>query len=290
MKKITLTFFAVITSAMMFAQTNLTLDTWTAKDNALNWSAQLNALSFIVGDTSVVQTAGFSGSAAKLKPVDLSALGAPGIYASIFDYGPTGGGIAYSTLLDSVYFYNEFVDATGGLAIVSLIQTKWNIGTLSQDTLRIAEYDVSAATTGFEKIALEFANGNQFKFGTEPDTLNISVVFFSQDASSVGNSYYSVDEFSLVNDATSAIAKNATKENVSVFPTVSNSVINFNFDNNNARTISIVDVTGKTVKTISTSAANNEVNVSDLTVGAYFYQVLNTNQQLVKAGKVVVSK
>lgn len=290
MKKFTLLLAAFAVSLSSFAQTNLSLDNWTDAKNAENWFALVNDFDFLVGDTSVVRTAGVEGTfGAKLKPVDLTALGLAGLYLSLFQLGPEGEGDAYTSLLDSVYFSNELVDATGGAAAVEFLLTRANSTTGNIDTLATATYDASTPTTGYEKVGLEFVNGPQFEFGVEPDSIKISASFVSTDAASVGASYYSIDGIELVIDPASSV-QDVIAENVAVFPTVSNTVINFNFDNNAVRTISLVDVTGKTVKTINVNATNNTVDVSTLVEGAYFYQVTNANAQLVKAGKVIVSK
>ncbi|MCB0400619.1 MAG: T9SS type A sorting domain-containing protein [Flavobacteriales bacterium] len=70
-----------------------------------------------------------------------------------------------------------------------------------------------------------------------------------------------------------------TQENVTVYPNPANDVINFNLAVNNA-TINIVDITGKTLKSVNTITNMTRVDVSDLANGVYFYTIATQGETM----------
>ena len=138
MKKIYLLGLALFSFAAVNAQDNLNLDSWADAMTPNNWSAALNDPTFVgaLGDTSVVQIAGVSESAAKLKPLDLTLLGAP-FALSVMSLGAEGEGVDYvgTEFAESVSFSSRFVDATGGNGEVGVYLRKWNDSTMMSDTL-----------------------------------------------------------------------------------------------------------------------------------------------------------
>lgn len=295
MKKITLLLSTCLLGIVSFGQSALSLDDWTnvGTDNeqATGWSIPLNlpGAASLLGDTSVTRVAGFSGFAAKLAPVDLAAAGAPGFYFSQMDLGTEGMGVPNSNLLASFEFMHKFIDnGTGTISAVNVAQTKWNATTNSRDTLLFGNFTGLSVVTEYTKETVLMENGPQFVEGENPDTLFISVVLFSTDQSSVNATEFYVDEFVLNNRPASI--EDLAMENVSVYPTVSNTIVNFAFDNANDRSVQVFDLNGKMVKTMRSNTNNMVVNVSDLSSGNYFYKITDANNQYLNSGKFMVTK
>jgi hypothetical protein len=261
------------------------------KKITLNWSAGLNGLADFGIDDNVFQAVGFgaTGSSAMMTPADLSAF-APGLYMSIFDYGEGGGGVAYSNLLNSIYFLINLEDVTQSVqAQFSFFQTKWNEATMMRDTLTSIESVYGAPTNGaWGQLGLPMKKAAAFEFGMEPDSLFLGFMFLAQDSNAVGNSKLYIDEIMLVNDIASGVKENtAANTNVNVYPTVSSTVVNFEFEENSAKTVTLLNIEGKAVKTIE-ATTTAVVNVSDLAAGVYVYQVVNNAGQFVNSGKFIV--
>jgi len=105
---------------------------------------------------------------------------------------------------------------------------------------------------------------------------------------------YSFNNFKLLprdlNDVGISISINELeKENVSVYPNPVKEVINFKLESN-ANTILLLDVTGKTVKSIKANNTSVKVPLSNLDNGIYFYKVINNVGNVVAANKFVVAK
>lgn len=76
---------------------------------------------------------------------------------------------------------------------------------------------------------------------------------------------------------------------IKVYPNPTSNYLNFELKENTGYIITIIDFTGKTIKTIE---ANNstKISISDLKTGIYFYNLQNTTTQQTATGKFVVSQ
>lgn len=78
--------------------------------------------------------------------------------------------------------------------------------------------------------------------------------------------------------------------NVNVLPNPSNGLFNFviqNGERNAVYTIDIFDYTGKRIKSIETNYAQKIIDLTNVSSGIYFYQIRNSQQQLVKTDKIL---
>ena len=58
----------------------------------------------------------------------------------------------------------------------------------------------------------------------------------------------------------------------------------------NSATVNILDITGKIVKTITSTSKAFNVNLGTLGNGIYFYQVVDNKNNVVATSKFIVSK
>lgn len=110
----------------------------------------------------------------------------------------------------------------------------------------------------------------------------------------VGIGHYFFDEYSILprgaNDISIATSVNEFDDvTVSVYPNPVVDNLNFNMSINSA-TVNILDITGKIVKTITSTSKAFNVNLGTLGNGIYFYQVVDNKNNVVATSKFIVSK
>jgi len=288
MKKIYLLGLALFSFAAVNAQDNLNLDSWADAMTPNNWSAALNDPTFVgaLGDTSVVQIAGVSESAAKLKPLDLTLLGAP-FALSVMSLGAEGEGVDYvgTEFAESVSFSSRFVDATGGNGEVGVYLRKWNDSTMMSDTLAQFFIQPTEGSGDWEMNTVALEKTEFYAEGVLPDTISINVGFISADIEAQGNSHYSLDEF-VLNFEGSSISEAIIKTPVKVYPTVVTETATVEFETAANRTFVVLDTKGSIVKEVAVNGTSNAVNLSDLNSGAFLYRVMNGNT-VVNQGKLI---
>jgi hypothetical protein len=72
--------------------------------------------------------------------------------------------------------------------------------------------------------------------------------------------------------------------NVLVYPNPAINAINFEFSQNNIDIIAIYDVTGKIVKKLTVTKSIENIDISGLTNGLYYYHIISTTG-VVSSGK-----
>ena len=109
----------------------------------------------------------------------------------------------------------------------------------------------------------------------------------------VGIGHYSFGDYKIlprdINDITTStsIDEFAINKN-NVYPNPTNGGLNFNLDVTNA-SINIVDITGKTIKTVNTTTNNTYVNLSEFSNGLYFYNVI-VNGETIQTDRFIMAK
>ena len=81
-----------------------------------------------------------------------------------------------------------------------------------------------------------------------------------------------------------------TAQSVKVYPNPAKDVINFSIDGSIAKTINIMDITGRTVEVVKVNANDTQINIGEFSNGIYLYQIKSENGVLIKSGKFNVSK
>lgn len=130
-------------------------------------------------------------------------------------------------------------------------------------------------------------NGLALNFSQAGTTNLCAVVYIEED---------SVNETNNVGCASINLAFNtgvseleAAASTVKVYPVPSNDVINFSIDYNKASQVRITDITGREVEVAEFSLNTATVDVHNYKGGVYLYQIMNTEGQVVKTGKVTVN-
>ena len=82
----------------------------------------------------------------------------------------------------------------------------------------------------------------------------------------------------------------AISNSVKVFPNPAKDVINFAIEGNLAKSISVMDITGKLIENVGTSFGESQINLNNYSSGIYLYQIKAQDGQLIKSGKFTVSK
>jgi hypothetical protein len=77
--------------------------------------------------------------------------------------------------------------------------------------------------------------------------------------------------------------------NLSVYPNPVSDVLNFDIDNNKAARVEIMDIAGRKVDAANFEMNHASVDVRNYNKGIYLYQVLNSDGQVVKTGKITVN-
>jgi hypothetical protein len=119
-----------------------------------------------------------------------------------------------------------------------------------------------------------------------------AVVGSYYDVTGIG--HYFFDEYSILprdfSDISLVVGVNeTTSANVLIYPNPVKDIINFKLDINNFN-VSIIDVTGKTVKVVSSINNKLAISTSNLNNGIYFYSVYDNAGNTIATNKFIVVK
>lgn len=85
------------------------------------------------------------------------------------------------------------------------------------------------------------------------------------------------------------LAELVAANSVKVYPNPVSDVLNFNIDYNKSASVNITDITGRSVETVNFELNNARVDVRNFNKGIYFYQITNSNGEVIKGGKFTVN-
>ncbi len=137
-----------------------------------------------------------------------------------------------------------------------------------------------------------FVDSFVYKSGTmTPDSALIIITSSENLGFAQLGSVLNVDDLLL----TGVIAgvKNVLPEivNINVYPNPATETVNFSISNiKNAKTLSIYDILGKKIKTVEIVSALISVSTEGLNNSLYFYQLADSNNQIISTGKFSVKK
>ena len=187
----------------------------------------------------------------------------------------------------------QYYNVTGaltndGLAIAQVnntsiadAQANWNTHTYDS-TINIIGYDWKSFNMG----TFSWDITDSLSFIMKDYTGDVyQLVFTGTSGSSTGKMYFTKELFSTV-----SLEENSPVMNVGVFPNPANSFLTVNFELTDASVstqIRIMDMNGRLVKTIANNFMNSGVNqittdISDLTQGVYFLQIIAGNKSITK--------
>lgn len=131
-----------------------------------------------------------------------------------------------------------------------------------------------------------FLNNISLTINQEGNANICAVSSLSSDNNNTNNSGCSAVQFKF---ATALSEIQAAANTVSVFPNPVNDVLNFSIDYNKATNVSVMDITGRLIETASFDMNNARVDVRNYNKGIYFYQITNSNGEVIKGGKFTVN-
>jgi len=119
-----------------------------------------------------------------------------------------------------------------------------------------------------------------------------AVVGTYYDVTGIG--HYSFNEYKILprdfNDiSTSTSVDELSNNTVSVYPNPTNGILNFNMVKENS-TINIIDITGKTLKTVKTNTTKVSMNLNTFANGLYFYNITDSEGNTVATNRFVIAK
>ncbi len=119
-----------------------------------------------------------------------------------------------------------------------------------------------------------------------------AVVGTHYDVTGIG--HYSFSEYKILprdfNDISeSTSVKDLNTNTLQVYPNPTSGILNFNLTENNT-TINIIDITGKTLKTVKTNSTKVSVNLNTFANGLYFYNVIDNEGNTVATNRFVIAK
>lgn len=119
-----------------------------------------------------------------------------------------------------------------------------------------------------------------------------AVVGTNYDVTGIG--HYSFSDFKILprdfNDiSTSNSISELSGNQVSAYPNPTNGVLNFNLTQNNT-TINVIDITGKTLKTVKTNSNQVSMNLNTFANGLYFYNIIDSEGNTIATNRFVIAK
>ena len=119
-----------------------------------------------------------------------------------------------------------------------------------------------------------------------------AVVGTNYDVTGIG--HYSFGDYKILprdfNDISiSTSVEELSKNEVNVYPNPTTGVLNFNLNVNNA-SINIIDITGKTLKSVHTNSNNFSMNLNTFSNGLYFYNVIDSEGNTIATNRFVIAK
>ena len=119
-----------------------------------------------------------------------------------------------------------------------------------------------------------------------------AVVGTYYDVTGIG--HYSFNEYKILprdfNDiSTSTSVDELSNNTVRVYPNPTNGILNFNMVKENS-TINIIDITGKTLKTVKTNTTTVSMNLNTFANGLYFYNITDSEGNTVATNRFVIAK
>ncbi len=264
-------------------------ETWDDQDlQPEGWYSFSNYfLGLLTEDTSVTKVQGYKGFAAQVRAIEFS-----GFYFGILGNGE-GAGVGYTgrpTKLSFRYKYTGPAETT--VATVTAQSTKWNTSGDTADVVAsaVATFTPAEQTDSWKTMTINFVYDSTAIGSFTPDSLSVSILLLgTTDEILSDGSKFIIDEV-VLDGNTSIFDLPKVTEQVTVYPSVASTEVNFGFANAADRNIVILNMEGKEVLKSTSSAATEKLNVSSFADGTYLYSVYNTKGEAVSKGKFVVAK
>lgn len=129
-------------------------------------------------------------------------------------------------------------------------------------------------------------NGLALNFSTSANVVICAVAILDGDTVNDNNNGDCASVSLAFNTGLSAVELAANS--VKVYPNPASDVVNFSIDYNKARTVNVMDITGKLVATTDFNLGSAQLDARSLNAGVYLYQIVDTDGVVVKTGKVTI--
>lgn len=286
-KLLSLSAMAALVSTTVVAQTNMGFETWgpttTSPSDPTGWGT-FNIGNFGAPDNTTQETTDPGAGSISAKLVTATGYAAllgqdtiPGLVALNGDLlgGNALGGVAYTSKPTSVdlLFKSAPLGGDSCLFLAQLQHYDVGSGTTITDAQAYLLINTSVPTwTSYNAVFTYFTTDT-------PDTLimyGLSSFFNTGSLPTPGSTFW-VDDL-VINGGTTGVQQNVTSGNrIAAYPNPASSSIKIALNDTKATNIKITDITGKVVKTENVMSNVVNVNIENLPVGLYIYQVMNNN-------------
>lgn len=222
-------------------------------------------------------------TALKLLTKNISQYVAPGICATgtINTDGTISGGIAYNQRPISLSGWFMYTPVNGDTASVEVTLSKWN-GT-QRETIGHTIIEFTQTNSSYE----EFVDSIEYISTENPDTA-VLVLISSAGANGFEGSTLFLDDLAFDFDNT-GIEDHINKVKVGLGPNPAENTIHI-INLKTEATLTIFDVTGRKVETYQVNEVKQDVNVTNLINGTYFYRIFDRNETTITTGKLLIKR
>lgn len=269
-------------------------ENWTTMgsyDDPNGWGTinqQVSSACFCKG-TAVKSTAAeaHSGSLAiKLKTLNVILGTAPGIAATGTINTQTSqidGGVSFTLSPDTIVGWYKYAPSGTDTGSVSITLSKWNTSTNKRDVVASAYFFQTATISSYTR----FAQPLTYALPNTPDTM-VVILLSSSGGSPQVNSTMFIDDLGLVYNATD-IHEQSIQSLLSTFPNPASDIITFATQFSKF-TLKIFDVMGKQIIHAESKVSDYRLDVSTLSEGIYYYEMISVGTEKNQSGKFLVKK
>lgn len=203
-------------------------------------------------------------------------------------------GFSYTGRPISAGFWYKYSPAGTDTASFFMYLSKWNTITGAKDTIAIGYWETSATTSTYAltSVTLTYLSATLF-----PDTAGILFSATGPGCLTCGNVGSTLWVDDVFFSGWNGIHELASSNDVIVFPNPANNYLNIIADVTEAYSVIAYDATGRMISSATLSQAMNGtnrrtgvINTSDFASGLYSYSVIDSNGNVLKAGKFNVVK
>lgn len=196
------------------------------------------------------------------------------------------GGVVYTLRPDSIvgwYKYTPFGADTGSLDVRL---SKWNTTTNTRDEVAHARFEKTTSVSTYTRFSEEFV----YSLPINPDTMVIVLMSSWGGATSANtNSVIFFDDLDLIFNPATGINEQNTQSPISVYPNPAAEAITFTSDFPKF-SLQVLDAAGKQILKKESNTSDYRIDVSNLSNGIYFYELIPMEADKIKRGKFAVAK
>ncbi len=205
---------------------------------------------------------------------------------------PLKSGTSWTQRLTSINFHYKYAPVGNDNGAMMAYLTKWN--GVSRDTIATAAYPITSAASSFTLANGPFVYNTSFPTNATPDSLHVYFLSSARpwlnsslvpNPAKIGSTLW-IDEAAAIGLS----EKYNLTTKVSVYPNPASDYIQFKSENNEAKFVEILDLSGKLL--LSDEFKNKSIlfSTEKLNNGLYVYLIKDKNKGLISEGKVEIVK